>query len=246
MKPHEWFIEHRLDFATRALDPEDAGTFDAHLPQCRECREEIGSIERDLRWLPMGLEPVAPRPGFRRHVVEGVLGEKPARRAQRPRWALPAALAASTLLAVGGWYAGTSRAGALRRDLASEQAAVAALRDTLSIMRAGRILQADVPVGDTRGGLVIFADEATHRWNVVVHGLPAPTPGHRYQFWFICEDGMVRGSEVAGGALRTTMFTTGMPEPKSCPVVKGAALTEEPATGGEGPPRGRSLVHLML
>ncbi len=246
MKPHDWFLEHRVDYATRTLDPEDTTTFDAHLGQCVECREEVAAIGRDLRWLPMGLAPVAPRPGFRRRVVEGVLERRPSRRVRRPRWALPAALAASVLLAIGGWYAGTSRAGALRLEIANQRAAVAALRDTLSIMRAGRILQADVPVGETRGGLVIFADEVTHRWNVVVHGLPAPAPGHRYQFWFICEGGMVRGSEVAGGALRTTMFTTGMPEPSSCPVVKGAALTEEPAAGGEGPPRGRSLVHLML
>ena len=102
-------------------------------------------------------------------------------------------------------------------------------------------------MGDTRGGLVIFADEVTHRWNVVVHGLPpAPTAGHRYQFWFICDDGMVRGPEVAGDTLRTTMFTTGMPQPQSCPVVKGAALTEEPMEDAHGPPRGKSLAHLML
>jgi len=29
-------------------------------------------------------------------------------------------------------------------------------------------------------------------------------------------------------------------------VVKGAALTEEPVADGQGPPKGRSLAHLML
>jgi len=37
-----------------------------------------------------------------------------------------------------------------------------------------------------------------------------------------------------------------MPQPASCPVVKGAALTEGPVADGQGPPRGKSLAHLML
>ena len=42
------------------------------------------------------------------------------------------------------------------------------------------------------------------------------------------------------------MFTTGMPQPQTCSTVKGAALTEEPMPDEEGPPRGKSLAHLML
>ena len=125
------------------------------------------------------------------------------------------------------------------------QARVAALEDTLSIMRgAGRVLQADVEMGDARGGLVIFADEVTHRWSVVVHGLPPAPPGGRYQFWFICADGMVRGAEVQVDPSRPMIFTTGMPETGG--EVRGAALTVEPAGSGDGPPRGQELVHLML
>ena len=237
MKPHEWFVEHRLDYATRTLDAEDATAFESHLAGCEECRREVAEIEEDLRWLPMGASPAAPRPGVRERITAGVLG---ARLARRPRWPVPVALAASALFAVGGWYLGGSRA----REL---QTTVAALRDTLSIMRqANRVLQANVEVGDTKGGMLIFADEVTHRWNVVIHGLPPAAAGHRYQFWFICSDSMVRGNAVTVDNARPTMFTTGMPEARSCPAVKGAALTEEPMAGGEGPPRGKSLVHLML
>ena len=124
---------------------------------------------------------------------------------------------------------------------------MAALQDTLSIMRqAGRILQANLEVGNARGGLLIFADETTHRWNVVIHGLPPAPAGFRYQFWFICENNMVRGTAVAGDTLRPTIFATDMPQPQSCPTVKGAALTEEPMEDAHGPPRGKSLAHLML
>jgi hypothetical protein len=244
MKPHEWFVEHRVDYVTRTLDVEDARTFDAHLGGCEECRREVTSIESDLKWLPMALPPVSPRPGLRRRIIEGVL-EGPSRR-RRP-WMLPAALAASALLVAGGWYLGGARAGALQRELEGQRAVMAALQDTLSIMRqAGRVLQANVEVGDTRGGVLIFADEVTHRWNVVIHGLPPAAAGHRYQFWFICADTMVRGTEVTVDTLRPTMFTTGMPQPQYCPAVKGAALTEEPIADGHGPPRGKSLAHLML
>jgi hypothetical protein len=244
MKPHEWFIEHRVDYATHTLDVDDARTFDAHLGGCEECRREVTRIESDLKWLPMALPPAPPRPGLRRRIIEGVL-EGPSRR--RQPWMLPAALAASALLMAGGWYLGGTRAGALQRELEDQRAVVAALQDTLSIMRqAGRILQANVDVGDARGGVLIFADEVTHRWNVVIHGLPPAPAGHRYQFWFICSDTMVRGTEVAVDRLRPTMFTTGMPQPQSCPAVKGAALTEEPIADGQGPPRGKSLAHLML
>jgi Anti-sigma-K factor rskA len=244
---HAWFVEHRLEYATGTLDAEESAIFVAHLTGCVECQGEVGRIERDLEWLPMGLPPAAPRPGLNRRIVEGVLRGS---RTHRPRWRLPAAIAAAGLLVAGGWYLGQSGTGTLRRELAGEQAAVTALQDTLSIMRqANRILQANVEVDGTKGGLLIFADEVTHRWNVVIHGLPPAPAGHRYQFWFICAesaDSMVRGTEVPVDTLRPTIFATDMPEPQTCRSVVGAALTEEPATGDQGPPRGRALAHLML
>ena len=243
MKPHEWFVEHRVDHVTRTLEADDARTFEAHLAQCEECRQEVSRIDAELAWLPMGLPPVAPRPGLRRRIVQDVLDGK-GRRASR--WiGAAAALAASVLFAVGAWSAGRSGTSTLESALAGQQARVAALEDTLSIMRqAGRVLQAELEMGDARGGLVIFADDLTHRWNVVVHGLPPAPPGGQYQFWFICADGMVRGAEVRMDQTRPMMFTTGMPE-SGCEV-RGAALTVEPAGGGDGPPRGKELAHLML
>jgi anti-sigma-K factor RskA len=245
MNPHEWFADHAVEYATRTLDAEEAKAFEAHLGQCDACRSEVAEIERDLAWLPLALPPVTPRKGLRERIVAGTLGKR--RPTRRMSWALPTALAASLLLAVGGWYLGGARSRALQRELGAQQAAVAALQDTLSIMRqAGRILQATFEDGRTSGGVLIFADEVTHRWNVVIHGLPPAPRGYQYQFWFICDDGMVRGTEVAADTSRPTMFTTGMPQPESCPAVKGAALTEESVADGQGPPRGKSLAHLML
>jgi anti-sigma-K factor RskA len=243
--PHDWFIENRLEYATRTLEPEDEQRFEAHLASCEECQVEIARIESDLRWLPAALTPVEPRPRFTARATERVLGRRPRR--GLPRWLAPAVLAASVLLVVGGWLATRTKVGRLEQELASQRAAIAALMDTLSISRgAGRVLQASVDVNGTRGGLLIFADETTHRWNVVVHGLPPAPAGYRYQFWFICDDGMVRGNEVQASTSKPTMFTTGMPQPQSCPAVKGAELTEEPMAEDQGPPRGKSLAQLML
>jgi anti-sigma factor RsiW len=71
MTAHDWFIEHRTDFAARTLDPDDETTFRAHLERCDECRQEVEAIERELDWLPMGVTPVTPRPGLKRRIVEG-------------------------------------------------------------------------------------------------------------------------------------------------------------------------------
>lgn len=242
MKAHDWFVEHRVEYATRILDGDDIATFEAHLVNCEDCRLEVSRIETELAWLPMSLPPTAPHPGLRRRIIQYVLDGT---RAPGPRWLLPAALAASVLLAFGGWAAGRQRAQALKTEVTALQARTAALEDTLSVMRrAGRILQTSVEVGDRRGGLVIFADETTHRWSVVVHGLPPAPPGTGYQFWFICADGMVRGSAILVAGAGSTMFTTGMP--KAGGAVLGAALTMEPLGAATGPPQGKELAHLML
>ena len=242
MTAHDWFVAHRIQYATRTLDGDDIATFEANLVNCEDCRREVSRIETELAWLPMSLPAAAPRPGLRRRTIQYALDGT---RASRPRWLLPTAVAASALLAFGAWAAGYQRAQALETELAAQQARTAALEDTLSVMRrAGRILQTSLEVGDRRGGLVIFADQTTHRWSIVVHGLPPAPPGTRYQFWFICVDGMMRGSEIVVPGTGSMMFTTGMP--KTGGAVLGAALTMEPLGAATGPPQGKELAHLML
>jgi anti-sigma-K factor RskA len=242
VKAHDWFVEHRVEYATRILDDDDIATFEAHLVNCEDCRREVSRIETELAWLPMSLPPVAPRPGLRRHIIQYVLDDTGI---PRPRWFLPAALAASVLFALGGWAAGRQRAQSLEAEVTALQNRTAALEDTLSVIRrAGRVLQTSVYVGGRRGGLVIFTDETTHRWSVVVHGLPPAPPGTGYQFWFICSDGMVRGSAILVADAGSMMFTTGMPETGG--TVLGAALTVEPLGVETGPPQGKELAHLML
>ncbi len=240
MKAHDWFIEHRLDFVARALEPGDDRLFREHIARCEECRRATEATEHDLAWLPIGAGPVAPRPGFTRRVVQEVAHPTPAWR----RWAGPTAAAAALILAAGLWRSGAGRAGQLEQALREANLALAATQDTLSVFRrAERILQASVEVDGRRGGLLIFADETTHRWKVVVHGIPRPAEG-RYRFWFITADGMVHGAEIECDERTPAVLTLDMPE--GARGIRGGALTLEPATGDPTKPRGRELAHLEL
>jgi Anti-sigma-K factor rskA/Putative zinc-finger len=240
MTAHDWFIEHRTDFAARTLDPDDEATFRAHLARCDECRREVEAAERELAWLPMGVAPVIPHPGLKRRIVDHALGTR-----RRRSWAVPAAIAVSLLCLVAGWYAGNWETRRMAGQLAEAQRRLVALEDTVSVVRqAAKVLQAKIEMDGKQGGLVIFADPKTHRWNVVMHGLPPAPPNTRYQFWFITAGGMVPGQELKVGSTGPAMFTTGMPDRGG--EVMGAALTLEPGDSVAGPPRGKQLAHLML
>lgn len=240
MTAHDWFIDGRQDFVARALEPGDEALFREHLERCEECRAAVAALEHELRWLPMAVEPVAPRPGFTHRVVRAVtgtgdwgLGKK------RTRWLLPVAAAAAVVAAVGIGVRGERRVGLLSHELD-------ALRDTLSVLRqANRVLQTAISMDGHQGGMMIFADEKTHRWNVVVYGLPPAPSGERYAFWFLTGDkGMVRGPDVPVDQRAPAFFTLDMPE--GAKVIQGGALTMEPMTGGGGGPRGKELARLEL
>ncbi len=241
-QPHAWFVEHVEAFALRHLEPEEDRSFRDHLERCAECRKELDRVERELAWLPMGVRPVTPRPGLVRKLTRGVLGER------EPAWKriVPLAIAASVALTAGTIAvrarADASDAGA---RLAAASQALDAARDTLSVLRnTKKVMHASVQMDGREGGITILADPVSHRWNVVIHDLPQLPPGERYQFWFICDDGMVRGAEVNTSPDHPAVLTMGMP--KEGGKVLGAALTVEPAGATSGPPQGQVLAHLML
>jgi Anti-sigma-K factor rskA len=239
MTPHDWYIENRTAFVARALEPNEERLFADHVSRCEECSREVARLERELGALPMAVRPATPRPGLTRHLAEGVL--------RRTVWwwrAVPAlAAAAAVVLAVG--FGLRERAGrtALEAALAERDGELAALRDTLSITRdAGRVVHQDIAMGNAKGGLLIFDDQTTHRWNVVMHGLPAPPSGSVYQFWFITQTGMVRSVELRCDNNRPAFATLEMP--KSPGPVMGAALTVEPAVSRSAEPSGPMLAHV--
>jgi hypothetical protein len=257
MTAHDWFIEHRTAYVTRTLETAEEDSFRDHLGRCEECREATMVIERELAWLSMAAAPVAPPPGFQWKAANHALG----RRRQSPwaRWAPLAAAAVMTIVASVALLRANARETELARliDSASTREAVlaqqlaranetfAALSDTVEILRgAERVLQAAVAMNNHKGALIIFADEATHRWNVVLHGLPPAPAGEKYQFWFICSDGMLRAAELRPTGDGSTMITVGMP-PAGVSVI-GASLSVEQVSNASNVPKGPELAHLML
>jgi hypothetical protein len=248
MKAHDWFIEHRIDFVARALEPADETLFRDHLARCTECASAVNALTDELRWLPLGVEPVAPRPGFARRVVNEVAGPRPA--AWR-RWGWPVAAAAMLgCIVLGGMLGDRERElTALRIShdsiITAHYTDLAAVRDTLSVLRsADRILQASIEMNGRRGGMLIFADETSHRWKVVVHGIPRAPTGERYTFWFITADGMVHGAVLDCDERTPGIVTLDMPP--GARLIRGGSLTVEPMDGDASLPRGPELAHLEL
>ena len=244
MSVHDWYVGSRVAFVIRTLDAAEEKSFAEHLVRCEECRAAVDVVESALAWLPMGVDPVAVRPGFRGEIARAVPG---GRVSTSRRWFIASA-AAVVITAVGV----TAALQPLRRDavrlnavIAMRDSQLATLRDTLAVMReSSRVLQTAITVDGRHGGLVIFADDRHRRWQVVMHGLPPAPSGQAYQFWFICDDGMIRDATLVGDPNRPALYTLVMP-PNSGRVL-GASLTLEPSNDGSKAPKGRELAHLLL
>lgn len=246
MTVHDWYLENRAAFVIRSLEPKEESLFASHLPRCEECRTAVAQLEREIAWLPMGVAPIAPRPGLSRALLEGVL------RPQRPRrrwwaWGASVALAASLVLALRVWAGARQEIAELKSTLAVRQGRLNAIEDSLSaILGAERVLQKTITGPGYEGGVLIFYDEDTQRWNVVVHDLPAARAGEAYQLWFATGSGLLPGPEIPVNGSRPTFVT--LPAPGPSDAVIGAVLTLGPAGGpsGGGEPRGVKLARLTF
>lgn len=239
MTPHDWYVEHRAAWVAGALEPKEERLFADHLPRCEECRREIARLERQLAWLPMAAAPAPPRPGLTRQIADRVLGRRTAWRRYGPALAAAATVALATATGV----IEHRRRAEVELLLAGRDRRLAALEDTLSVMRsAARVVHHEIAMDGRRGGLLIFQDETSHRWNVVVHGLPAAPPGSVYCFWFVTKSGMVRSVDLRLDEGRPAFATVSMP---STPApVMGAALTVEPMLARSDQPKGREIAHV--
>ena len=234
MSSHQWYEENRAAYVAGGLDERERRTFADHLPRCDECLREVAAIEKELAWLPLGIDPIPPRPGFKRQVVESVL--HPRRRWDR--WVYPLTAAASLVLAVGIW----TSARAERENLMAQMERSA--RALATFERAEVIHQASITSGGAgaAAGLVIFDSPETGRCNVVVHGLPPAPDGEVYRFWFLTEDGELQGVDLPVADNSPIFVSLERPHVK----VKGASLTVEPMEEAGAEPGGVELAHVVF
>lgn len=242
MTAHDWYAENRAAFVARSLESGEERTFRDHLVRCEPCTRAVEQLEREVGWLPMGVAPVTPSPDFSRRMAAQVFD-----RPDRWRRRVPLALAAGVaLIAAGTALTARNEGRDLRALLATRQGQLMALEDTLSVLRrANTVLHTQISMnGHEQGGLMIFQDASSHRWCVIVHGLPPAPTGNVYQFWFITETGMVRSVEVDADMQRPAFMT--LPMPGVAAPVMGAALTMEPAFARTSEPKGVTLAHVVF
>jgi anti-sigma-K factor RskA len=191
-----------------------------------------------MDWLGMTVEPRTPRPDTKGRVLARALLAR-----SRRQWLL--AVAAGLVLVAGAatwsWFA-MQRLENQRADLGGR---LAALQDTLSLVRSAgtRVLQIPVSTNGQAGAVTIFADTMTHRWLVTCHHLAPNEPGQVYQLWFLTADGPRSAVIMPMDSDRPMVVALDMP--KEGGAVTGAAMSIEP-TPGSAAPTGPMVFHLSL
>lgn len=168
-------------------------------------------------WLGMAAPPRAPQPELRERVLAHAL-----RGSRRPAW--PMAAAALLILgAAGAWWSARQGAGLRAR--------VAALEDTLGLLRGRgtRAVHIPVTVDGRAGAVTIFADSVSHRWLVSCHNLAPNAAGQAYQLWFVTARGYVSARVMPMDSPAPMTLVLEMPDDTTD--VIGAAMSIEPRPG---------------
>jgi hypothetical protein len=145
---------------------------------------------------------------------------------------------------LGVWTEGRREVRALTTTLQARQGRLTALEDSLSsILGAERVLQRPISGPGYDGGVLIFYDRDTERWNVVVHDLPPAPTGKSYQLWFLSSRGLSPGPELHPNGARPTFVALSTPSPSSD--LLGAVLTLG-SSAGPGTSPGVELARLTF
>ena len=175
---HELTAGYALD----ALDPEDRRTYEAHLPDCERCRDELTSLWEVSDALAVAASGPAPSPDLRGRILAGARAEPQVvvpleprrRRAVVPVLAAAAAVAAAVAIGLGIWAAHLSN------DLSSTRSALERQREA-----AGIVADPDartVALAKGNGRLVVASDG---RAALALAGLDPAPAGKTYEVWVL-------------------------------------------------------------
>jgi anti-sigma factor RsiW len=175
---HELTAGYALD----ALDQDERHAYEAHLPACTSCQQELESFWETTEALAVAASGPSPSPGLRDRILADVRAEPPQnvipfeRRRRRlvPVLAAATAVAAVIALAIGLWAS----------DLSSQ---LDETQSALDRVRANAAILADpdaraVPLQAGNGRLVVNADGQA----VLTLADLAPAPaGKTYEMWIV-------------------------------------------------------------
>ena len=175
---HELTAGYALD----ALDSEERSAYEAHLPGCAHCQEELASFWTTTEALAVAASGPEPSPALRDRILAEVRAEppqnvvafEPRRRRVAPVLGAVAAVAAVAALAIGLWASDlSSQLDDTRAALERQQAAAQILVDPAAESVA---LQAGA------GRLVVAADGQAV---LVLDGLDPAPAGKTYEMWIV-------------------------------------------------------------
>ncbi|HSJ99138.1 MAG TPA: zf-HC2 domain-containing protein [Myxococcota bacterium] len=163
-------------WALGEIAPREAAAVERHLLVCHGCRTRAIELREMFAALPQALEPLRPP----LEVLLGVLARTRGTGRARARWWMGFAAAAAALVAA--LLLRPAEATSTARALESPEIAVvnlfAAIDSPISSVyeyRTEAVVQFDRSVGR------LLVNIATGEWQLVVHGLPRPPRGARYE-----------------------------------------------------------------
>jgi len=175
---HELTAGYALD----ALDPDERGAFEAHLPGCERCQEELAAFWETTEALAVAASGPEPSADLRKRILADVRAEppqvvvpfEPRRRRAVPVLAAAAAIAAVVAIGIGLWASSLSNElddtrAALERERAAAEVLVDPAARTVSLQAGqGRL------VVDPQGQAVL-----------VLEGLDPAPAGKTYEMWIV-------------------------------------------------------------
>lgn len=222
---HELTAGYALD----ALEPEERDAYEAHLPGCERCRDELASLLQATEALAIASTGPAPAPELRERVLASARAEPQTvvpldarRRRLVPVLASAAAIAVVVALALGVW------AVHLSNDLDSTRSALARQRSAAGVVADPRSREIGLDTG--QGRLVVGADGQAV---LVLDGLAAAPTGKTYEAWIIERGAAARpAGTFAGGTGVDVVGVEGVVGPGDviAVTVENAGGTSRPTT----------------
>src|SRR5919201_5471321 len=191
---HDMLAPYALD----ALEEDERRTFERHLEECSECRDELPALADAAAALALAVDPADPPPELRgRILAEARKGGEVLRLPMKTTTILGAAAAVAACAAIGlGLWAATLRGSLSRERSASarENAALAILADPSA---------RKVPLTG-RSGVVAVRSDGTAA--LAIRSLGRAPSGKTYEAWVIRARTPTPAGVFAGDNSRTTLF----------------------------------------